>query len=363
MGSSQSFMHIGVRCEGSMGVIKVESCAPALRGESNSLLEELMSFSTKVDDKLKVLEEKEKCLRLMGKQVDEKLKRLAEKESRHNTNVARVTANKSASKKKVRLNVGGCLFTASKETFVRWEGTYFHTLLNSECWNLDEDGEYFIDRDPKLFDRIMASLRSGAPIDRTGLSAQQVEHMNEEIAYYQLPAEASGCPMTWDSGRGCGNVAISADGRTVTVTQSDLGAHTVLATIPDAPCFQVRFHSLGMDGGFAIGYQKEAINTDGWYLSGDGILCHMSNGYETFSSKYCEGLFPGDVVKAQYDKAASTITFTVNGKNHGIAFRDVHSGNDALYPFIDFDKVGSSASLEDVLTSPLQRRKSDQDKS
>jgi len=344
-------------------VIKVDSCAPALRGESNSLLEEMKLFSTKVDDKLRVLEEKEKCLRLLGEQVDQKLKRLAEKENLHNTNLSRVTLNKSAAKKKVRLNVGGCLFTASMETFVRWEGTYFHTLLNSECWDLDEDGEYFIDRDPKLFDRIMASLRTGAPIDRTGLSPQQIEHLNNEIAYYQLPAETSGCPMTWDGSRGCGNVAISADGRTVTVIQSDKSAHTVLANIPDAPCFQVRFHSLGMDGGFAIGYQKESINVDGWYLSGDGILRHMSNGYETFSSKYCEGLFPGDVVKAQYDKAASTIMFTVNGKNLGIAFRDVHSGNDPLYPFVDFDKVGSSASLEDaVLTTSSRRRKNKQEK-
>jgi len=214
--------------------------------------------------------------------------------------------------------------------------------------------------DPKLFDRIMASLRSGAPIDRTGLSPQQIEHMNAEIAYYQLPAEISGCPMTWDSTRGCGSVAISADGRTVTVTNSDLGgAHTVLATIPDAPCFQVRFHSLGMDGGFAIGYQKEEINVDGWYLSGDGELCHMSSGdVVTFSSKYCEGLFPGDVVKAQYDKDASTISFTVNGTNHGVGFRDVVSANGPLYPFIDFDQVGSSASLEDVSVMPsTQHRK------
>jgi len=199
----------------------------------------------------------------------------------------------------------------------------------------------------------MASLRTGAPIDRAGLSPQQCEQMQAEIDYYRLPTHISESPLKWDPNRGCGNnVAISADGRTVTVTKSDLGAHTVLANIPDALCFQVRFHSLGMDGGFAIGYQKEEINVDGWYLSGDGILCHMSNGDETFSSKYCEGLFPGDVVKSQYNKEASTISFTVNGKNLGVAFRDVISDNGPLFPFIDFDQVGSSASLEDVVVTP-----------
>jgi len=36
----------------------------------------------------------------------------------------------------------------------------------------DEDGTYFIARDPELFSRIIATLRAGKPIEHAGLSPE-----------------------------------------------------------------------------------------------------------------------------------------------------------------------------------------------
>lgn len=51
---------------------------------------------------------------------------------------------------KIKLNVGGKIFTTSKTTLLSVPGSYFHALLSSGKWLPDEDNEYFIDRSPKV---------------------------------------------------------------------------------------------------------------------------------------------------------------------------------------------------------------------
>ncbi|KAF0688990.1 hypothetical protein As57867_019437, partial [Aphanomyces stellatus] len=57
----------------------------------------------------------------------------------------RVQANLANISKTVTLNVGGSLFTTSKETLLRVEGSYFHAMLGSGHWQPDSGNDYFLD--------------------------------------------------------------------------------------------------------------------------------------------------------------------------------------------------------------------------
>lgn len=58
----------------------------------------------------------------------------------------------SSSSKLIKVNVGGKMFTTRRSTFENAEGTYFESLV-SDRWEVDrdEEGNIFIDRDPKHF--------------------------------------------------------------------------------------------------------------------------------------------------------------------------------------------------------------------
>merc|ERR1719223_1002222 len=140
-----------------------------LRAKYTELTEALVSLNTAIDEKLRALEHKEELWAVT---------------------VRKVESDANGARDKVKLNVGGCLFAAGKATFLQGETTYFHALLGSGQWQpCEDDGAYFIDRDPGLFKRIMESLRSGAPLDYSGLDAQQQQRLRTEADYFQLPGE------------------------------------------------------------------------------------------------------------------------------------------------------------------------------
>jgi len=85
---------------------------------------------------------------------------------------------------KIRLNIGGMLFTVAKQTLLV-PNSFFHAMLGSDRWKPDEDGEYFIDRDPTLFPRVLNYLRSSEwNID--GLSLREKELLKIELDFYQI---------------------------------------------------------------------------------------------------------------------------------------------------------------------------------
>ncbi|KAF0711933.1 Aste57867_4955 [Aphanomyces stellatus] len=65
--------------------------------------------------------------------------------------------------KLVTLNVGGSLFTTSKETLLRVEGSNFHAMLGSGHWKPDVGNAYFLDLHAPTFYRVLTFLRTGKP--------------------------------------------------------------------------------------------------------------------------------------------------------------------------------------------------------
>merc|ERR1712137_889718 len=213
----------------------------------------------------------------------------------------------------VTLNVGGTLFTASRDVLLRYEDCYFHALLGCSCCKPDQNGTYFINRDPTYFNRIMGSLRSGKPVDHDGLSLSQIDELRVELDYYQLPPRAR-----WDTKR-CGEeLVITEEGRTVTKTANTHFLYSgVLMSDPDIPSFQVCIRK--MVDTVAIGYTKCGLcgrddpHVMGWFVLTDGrALLGQKEVHH-----YCPKLKEGDVVKVDLDKPSSTIKFAVNGTHHG----------------------------------------------
>ena len=59
------------------------------------------------------------------------------------------------------LDVGGKKFAASKSTLLNMQDSFFTVMLCSDRWKPNDDGAYFIDRNPKFFGRILEYLRTG----------------------------------------------------------------------------------------------------------------------------------------------------------------------------------------------------------
>jgi len=89
------------------------------------------------------------------------------------------------SKSKIKLNVGGEIFMTSKTTLLSQVDSYFYAMLNHGNWLPDEEGEYFIDRNPAVFDRILDYLRDGK-LDETDLSDREKNILENDLEYYCL---------------------------------------------------------------------------------------------------------------------------------------------------------------------------------
>jgi hypothetical protein len=92
----------------------------------------------------------------------------------------------------LRIDVGGSKFTTSKATLMAEKETYFHGLLSSSDKAADEDGEYFIDRNPRFFGIIVDYLRSVAAkvdfpeIKFTELSESERLQILSDAEFYQI---------------------------------------------------------------------------------------------------------------------------------------------------------------------------------
>eukprot|EP01117_Protostelium_nocturnum_P008592 TRINITY_DN3085_c0_g1_i3.p1 TRINITY_DN3085_c0_g1~~TRINITY_DN3085_c0_g1_i3.p1 ORF type:complete len:331 (+),score=115.65 TRINITY_DN3085_c0_g1_i3:450-1442(+) len=111
-------------------------------------------------------------------ELDEREKRLAKLEQ-----IMEERAKKA--KSKISFDVGGKFFAASKDTLLSVKDTYFSGLLQSEHWQPDKDGRYFIDRNPKNFAIVLDYLRSGA-LKISKLNKEEKEDLINDFDYYQI---------------------------------------------------------------------------------------------------------------------------------------------------------------------------------
>jgi len=291
--------------------------------------------------------------------IEERLKLLEEKEEHFEKLQEKMRENSEKAKTKIKMDVGGKIFSTSKTTLLQREGTYFHVLLGSDCWKPDEDGCYFIDRDPKYFDRILNYLRNGK-LDTQELSKRALEELEEELDYYQITlpeplfqnlssrtslAEPPFQPLFWDPKVKGANILLTKDNKVA--TKSGLGGWNaaVLGNISNQS-FKVKILNRG-DATFVIGMalniKVESLNYDssGWYLHGrDGTLYSQQG---DFSRPYATILNDQSEIAVLFDHEKRQISYVIDGINKGIAFSNIPPGD--LYPALKIYGVGISIEI------------------
>mmetsp|Transcript_106841 Transcript_106841/g.287600 ORF Transcript_106841/g.287600 Transcript_106841/m.287600 type:complete len:250 (+) Transcript_106841:170-919(+) len=92
---------------------------------------------------------------------------------------------------RVMLNIGGTRFSTTRMTLLSEPNTYFHALLSSGNFAPDEHGEFFIDRNPLIFEHILDYWRQNR---RDGwlavavklLSSNEQNLLANDIEFYNI---------------------------------------------------------------------------------------------------------------------------------------------------------------------------------
>ncbi len=97
-----------------------------------------------------------------------------------------MSKHSAMAKSKIKLDVGGQSFTASKETFLKFKDSFFFAMLSSGCWEPDEDGVYFIDRSPTYFPYVIDYLRTSSFVSASKLSKEELQCVQTEFDFYSI---------------------------------------------------------------------------------------------------------------------------------------------------------------------------------
>ena len=87
----------------------------------------------------------------------------------------------------IKLDVGGTIFKTSLSTLTRYEGSMFAAMFSGRHPLVpDENGCYFIDRDPEPFRYILEFLRCGSEPMPVEIPAEDMRVVLREAEFYGL---------------------------------------------------------------------------------------------------------------------------------------------------------------------------------
>eukprot|EP01118_Nematostelium_gracile_P017765 TRINITY_DN7697_c0_g1_i1.p1 TRINITY_DN7697_c0_g1~~TRINITY_DN7697_c0_g1_i1.p1 ORF type:complete len:320 (+),score=84.51 TRINITY_DN7697_c0_g1_i1:70-1029(+) len=287
----------------------------------------------------------------LTKEVEEKIETLKEKEDHLAEVKQKVDESIARANEEIDINIGGKRISTSKSSLLSVQGSFFHAMLSSEQWKPNSRGEYFIDREYTYFPRIITLLRTGR-LELDGLSNSEVEKLNTELEYYQIPnpyhqnaiaspisqfqpnSPPSAIPWKWNSQKKGEKIVLSNEDKTALKT-SLVGWNAVLGN-RSINSFKIKI--IKTNGQVMIGMAPLTVNLNrddsrscGWYLNiGDGSL-HSQNGDK--ARPYTTSIKENSIVQVDHDREKKTISFSINGQNKGIAYQNI-SSNLVLYPCV-----------------------------
>jgi len=141
--------------------------------------------------------------------------------------------NSFASSSRITLNVGGKLFTTTKDTLLSRRDSFFYAMLSSGQWFPDEsDGTYFIDRDPDYFHIILSFLRTGNVFGILELNDLQRKALKHEADFYCLSDLMNGVEQQlFDDTISFDQVKFSHNNRRATMLSNDRAYFTSLGGV------------------------------------------------------------------------------------------------------------------------------------
>mmetsp|Transcript_24792 Transcript_24792/g.41949 ORF Transcript_24792/g.41949 Transcript_24792/m.41949 type:complete len:315 (+) Transcript_24792:22-966(+) len=253
-----------------------------------------------------------------------------EKKAEWDALVAKVTEHATAAPRKIKLDIGGEKFTTTKETLLRFQDSFFYAMIGSGHWSPDEDGVYFVDRDPAYFRHVMEFMRSGNT-SFFSLAGGEYTKVKEEFEFYQLPFPEE--PVAWDTSLG-GSAVSYTDANQRLATKSKAGCSWDSNCISKYPVKRYRVeitnHGNDSNGYIMMGFiERSAFNEYGQNYSSQNAYCiYVYNGALYGNGKSDAGYFGsrinvGQILECVHNSEDKTISFSVNGECKGVAFADV----------------------------------------
>jgi len=278
--------------------------------------------------------------------IEDALKILADKEAHWHKLDAVIQENITKAKQKIKLDVGGKCFATSKTSLLRFEGSFFWTMLAGGRWEPDEDGTYFIDRNPKHFDRILDYHRTGE-FNIHGLDDAARQQLEKDFDFFQLPPPPNWQPpLTWDPNNRGANLQLS-DGNKTVVKISSLGWNAGVLGTEAISSYKVKVNSRGSSGHVMVGFApRSGFQPNGQNYHQCGYYLYLTNGtlYSGHGqgAGYTQPINDGDIITVTYDAASRQISFERNAQQLGVAFNNVAPG---LFPALNIYEQAASLSL------------------
>jgi len=267
-------------------------------------------------------------------QMEVEMKTMLDKEAAWEALMQKVSENAANAPKKIKLDIGGQTFTTSKENLLRHENSFFHAMIGSGNWTPDEDGVYFIDRDPTYFHYVLECMRSGN--NKTfvraynHLKSYEIQQIQAEFDYYQLPFDEY---CVWDTNVATNHLSYTEDGRVVTKTKAAAGWDANCISKLPVTRFKVEIVNRGSDnnGSIMIGFvDPAAFSANGQiYAHQNSYVLYVADGNLYGNGKSNSGygnsvaIAVGQTVESIFDPEQKTISFTVDGVSRGVAFTGV----------------------------------------
>jgi hypothetical protein len=279
--------------------------------------------------------------------IDAALKNLADKEARWHKLDALMEENIAKAKHKIKLDVGGKCFATSKTSLLRFEGSFFWTMLANGRWAPDEeDGAYFIDRNPKHFDRILDYHRTGE-FNVDGLDDAACQQLEKDLDFFQLPPPPGWPqPLTWDPNYQGTSLQLSDDNKTVVRTSGLAWNAGVLGT-EAVSSYKLKVTNRG-DGNVMVGFApRSGFQPNGQNYHRCGYYLYLASGtlysgHGQSGARYTQSINNGDILTVTYDATSRQISFAQNGQQLGVAFNDVAPG---LFPALDIHGPAATLTL------------------
>jgi hypothetical protein len=279
-----------------------------------------------------------------------------------------VSHQQLVSGKKIKLDVGGKIFCTSIVTLTSQPNSMLSAMFSGRfSLAKDEDGCFFLDRDAKHFEKILAWLRSQEV--PTFTDEREKESFLREVCYFQLDAlkavledseeeddDSDLFTFEFDAEKK-GKVVTVVSPVTATYPSWDNGVFGNKAIPKDRVCYWEVEVTVGANTYVGIG-RKGAVNLDINLGDGKGICFNHRYGHKWLEGTayiYGKRTPRASIIGVLVDLSKHSIAFYLNGEYLGVAFDKLP--DDEYFPLFG-DQSGVHTlrtGLKPPVTSPLTK--------
>jgi len=137
---------------------------------------------------------------------------------------------------KIKLDVGGRIFSVSLDTLRVADGSFFYVMFSGNYSVMPgDDGSYFIDRNPAMFDYILDFLR-GTPLMLDDLTRRERHMLIADAEYYNLPGLLETLMGNWEWDLRYSGGYYNFDGQNANYVSGNWSVARILPAISEQNC-------------------------------------------------------------------------------------------------------------------------------